>query len=139
MDSIPPVELHAPVLQQSDDFILQANSAQYKGSDFSNVVAVARSIPLEKAFEIARSNENVDYFVYVKGYCMVLEMPSDYQHNPANDPFGLVCYTPFIFDNGDKADGYCRIFHHGDAIFFNKEGMWLGSAPGLADTYIKQN
>ncbi len=119
-------------------FRVQKDVAQYKGSDYSNVVHVARNISLEQAFEIAEANSEIDYFVYMKGGSMVLEIPPDVAFEYANDPFGLVDHTRFIYDSGKRGTGYCRIFKHGDTVFFKKEGMWLGSAPGLADAYFKE-
>jgi len=68
---------------------------------------------------------------------MVLEIPSSVQFDVRNDPFELVSNVDFKYDSGDFGKGYCRIFRHGDVVFFKKEGMWLGSAPGLADAYFK--
>src|ERR1700722_9301718 len=113
-------------------FQLVEDVAQYKGSDYSNVIHVERGISLEQAFEIAESIPEVDYFVYTKGYCMVLEVPPEVQLDPSNDPFGLLSFVHFIYDSGDLGLGYCRIFHHGDTVFFKKDGVWLGSANGLA-------
>ncbi len=124
--------------QERDGFRVQKDVAQYKGSDYANVVHVARSISLEEAFDIAESNPEIDYFVYMKGHQMVLEIPSGVPFDRANDPFGLVCNTNFMYDSGKAGRGYCRIFRHGDVVFFRKEGMWLGSAPGLADAYFKE-
>ncbi len=56
---------------------MKENTAQYKGSDYSNVVRVERGITLNKAFEITESDDSIDYFVYLKGYQMVLEIPSE--------------------------------------------------------------
>lgn len=120
------------------DFEMQQDVAQYKGSDYANVVQVARNISLEKAFDIAKSNPDIAYFVYTKGYQMVLEIPPQVSFNPLQDPFGLVYNTGFFYDSGRPARGYCRIFQHGDVVFFKKEGMQLSSAPGLADAYIKK-
>lgn len=111
-------------------FHKKPNMAQYKGSDYSNVVHVARGITLAKAFDIAEANPEIAYFFYVKGGSMALELPADV--GVGADPFQLLSYV------GEKGIGYCRLFEHGDAVFFRKEGMWLGSAPGLADVYIKQ-
>ncbi len=119
-------------------FRIEPDTAQYKGSDYSNVVQVARSIPLELAFEIAESNPKVDYFVYTKGYQMVLEIPADVSFDPRSDIFGLATNENFMYDYGAFGSGYCRIFRQGDAVFFSKDGLWLGSAPGLADTYFKE-
>ncbi len=119
-------------------FRKQANAAQYKGSDYANAVRVERGISLELAFEIANSDPSIDYFVYTKGYSMVLEFPPETSFDPSKDPLGLVTYNNFRYDAGHLDQGYCRIFHYGDVVFFKQEGMWLGSAPGLADTYCKQ-
>lgn len=121
-----------------NDFKKQANAAQYKGSDYSNAVRVERGISLEQAFEIAKSDPNIDYFVYTKGYSMVLEIPPETTFDPSKDPLGLVTHTRFRYDAGNLGEGHCRIFHHGDVVFFKNEGKWLGSAPGLADVYFKQ-
>lgn len=120
-------------------FTINRDTAQYKGSDYANVVGVARNISLETAFDMAASNADVDYFVYTKGDQMVLEIPSDVPFDPSEDHFGLVSNVNFIYDSGRPGEGYCRIFRHGDAVFFKKEGVWLGSAPGLADTYFKDS
>ena len=119
-------------------FILQKDVAQYKGSDYTNLVHVERHITLEEAFNIAEQNSEIDYFVYTKGSQMVLEIPSDVEFNHLLDPFGLVSQTSFRYDSGQFGHGYCRIFRRGDALFFKKEGICLTSAPGLADAYIKQ-
>jgi len=119
-------------------FILERDTAQYKGSDYANAVRIERGISLDKAFEIAESDSNIDYFVYLKGGQMVLEIPSDVQFDSTKDPLNLVSNTKFRFDSGDFGSGNCRIFRHGDVVFFKKEGKWLGSAPGLADTYSKE-
>ena len=132
------------VLQASEQpsnwqgFSLKRDVAQYKGSDYANVVQVARNISLEQAFEIAESNPEIDYFVYTKGYQMVLEVPSDVSFDPRKDPFGLASKVCFQYDSGELGNGYCRIFQRGDTVFFKKEGVWLGSAPGLADAYFKE-
>lgn len=119
-------------------FRVQKDVAQYKGSDYANVVHVARNITREEAFDIAEKNPQIDYFVYTKGRMMILEIPSDVQFDHSQDPFGLVCYTDFRYDSGEMGMGYCRIFKRGDVVFFKKEGMWLGTAPRLADAYFKE-
>jgi hypothetical protein len=121
-----------------DRFVMQQGMAQYKGSDYSNVVQVARHISLDEAFEIAENNPDIDYFFYTTGYTMVLEIPPEVPFDRSQDRFGLVTYTDFIYDYGDLSRGFCRIFRHGDTVFFKKEGMWLGTSPGLADTYVKR-
>ena len=57
----------------ADGFTKEADLAQYKGSDYSNAVRVRRNITLEEAFNIAESDHNIGYFMYVKGAWMVLE------------------------------------------------------------------
>ncbi len=121
---------------EHDGFIVQENLAQYKGSDYANVVDVARGISLEEAFAIAEKNPDIAYFVYTKGCTMVLEVPKGV--SCSDDPFNLVTHENFCYDSGEYASGNCRIFRHGDTVFFGKEGKWLGSAPGLADTYLKK-
>jgi len=133
--TIQPALLHSDI---RENFSLKKDVAQYKGSDYSNVVHVERGISLDEAFEIAQNNPDIDYFVYVKGYSMVLEIPSDVKFDPANDPFNLVTKSDYIYDSGAFGSGYCRIFYHGDVVFFKNDGMWLGSAPGLADVYVKE-
>ncbi len=120
-----------------EGFVVERDVAQYKGSDYANVVHVERGITLEEAYDIAESNPDVDYFVYLKGGQLVLEVPPEVECNPENDPFELLSFTNFRYDSGKYSKGYCRIFRHGDVVFFKKEGIWLGSAPGYADAYFK--
>ncbi len=87
--------------------------------------------------EIASRSPDIDYFCYVKGGCMVLETsPSEY----SEDPLALVSYNTYYTDAGSRETGHARVFHRGDVVFFsNKDGKeWLGSAPGLCDTYFKK-
>lgn len=121
----------------NDNFELRSDLAQYKGSDYSNAVRVERGITLDRAFEIAMADPEIDYFVYMKDYPMVLEIPQGVAFDPAKDPLHLVTITRFIDDSGRSSPGYCRIFYQGDTVFFKREGMWLAAAPGLADTYVK--
>lgn len=113
-----------------------ADKAQYGGSDYSNVVRVERGISLQEAFAIAESDSEIGYFVYLKGGCMVLPVDS---RKPCDDPFHLISNVHYLEDSDGSAHfGGCRVFHHGDTVFFKKQGMWLGSAFGLADTYTKE-
>jgi hypothetical protein len=100
-----------PVLNapKMDGFEKINNVAQYKNANWSLVVGIAKGVSLEEAKEIAKSNPTITFFFYTKGYQMVLE----------------------------KKDGSYRVFHHGDAVFFSG-APWWGSAPGLADGYIKK-
>jgi hypothetical protein len=137
MDYVPPqTEIHEKI--SIHEFRSEPNTAQYKGSDYTNAVRVERGISLKQAFEIAKSDPNIDYFVYVKGGAMVLEIPPEVTFDPMKDPLHLVTYNHYVYDAGGTDFGACRIFRHGDVVFFKKEGMWLGSAPGLADTYFKE-
>lgn len=142
MDYQKPVSaIHASVNDEnySHQFTKTADTAQYKGSDYSGVVRIARGISLSEAFSIAESDPQVDYFVYVKGLGMVLEIPADVQFDSMNDRFALVSHQNYVKDSdGQVAKGLCRIFNYGDVIFFKNDGKWLGSAPGLADTYSKK-
>ena len=112
----------------SEEFNLEANMGQYKGSEYSNAVRVERGITLEEAFEIAKNDPQIDYFMFVKGFRMTLEIPEGKE--PAEDPLHLVSYVREL--------GYSRVFNHGDVVFFKNEGKWLGTAPGLADVYSKK-
>lgn len=83
--------------------------AQYKFADWSNVIGISRGITRAEAMWIASQNPEITFFFWTKGYQMVLE----------------------------TQDGEYRVFGHGDAVFFTGEPWW-GTAPGLADGYIKQ-
>lgn len=83
--------------------------AQYKWADWSNLVKIEKGITLEQAKAIAGSDSNINFFFYTKGGQMVLESQD---------------WSSF------------KIFQHGDVAFFSGEPWW-GSAPGLADGYIK--
>lgn len=132
----PPVEMHQTVDQHA--FVKQPNLAQYKGSDYAGALRVERGITLDEAFTIAEEDSQIDYFVYVKGAMMVLEVPMNVDFDPECDPLGLVTHTRYLNDDGEVCEGHCRIFTHGDVIFFRNEGRWLGTAPGLADVYEKR-
>lgn len=97
-----------PIIQEEvAGFQKVPDVAQYKKADWSHVIGMARGVSLEEARNIANNNPEITFFFYTKGYQMVLE----------------------------NEDGY-RQFKHGDAVFFS--GIpWWGSAPGLADGYIK--
>lgn len=119
-------------------FRKEADLAQYGGSDYKNAIRVERGISLDKAFEIAISDPNIHYFCFTKGHCMILEVPSDQQIDSVSDPLHLVSNITYHRDvDGSLGSGGCRVFHHGDVVFFGKEGKWLGTAPGLSDTYSK--
>ena len=126
--------------QGRDGFYVKRDLAQYGGADYSNAVRVERGITLDKAFYIAESDPEIDYFVYLKGWQMVLPLSTDRPFDiEKDDPLHLVTHTPFRYDNGSVSEGYCRIFRHGDVVFFKKDGEWLGTAPGYADTYYKNS
>jgi hypothetical protein len=84
------------------------NVAQYKEADWSHVVGIAYGITLDEAQQIAQEDSEITFFFHTKGYQMVLE----------------------------KTDGTYRVFHEGDTVFF-KGSPWWGSAPGLADGYVR--
>ncbi len=104
------IEEHAPI-QELSTWDRVPSVAEYKLADWDNVVMRVNGITPEKAIEIAETNPDVDYFFITTGYQMVLENREVY---------------PEIY----------RIFHYGDTVFFSGEPWW-GSAPGLADGYIK--
>ncbi len=122
---------------EKEGFEFKPDLAQYKGSNYSNVVQVERGITLDEAFEIAENNPEIDYFFYTKGETMVLELPADTVFAPEADFFHLIRWHQFIWDSDLRGEGFCRVFRHGDAVFFSEDGKWLGSAPGLADVYCK--
>lgn len=82
--------------------------AQYKNSDWGNVICITKNISVSEACKIANDNPLITYFFYTKGHQMVLETD----------------------------DGGYRVFHHGDTVFFTGTPWW-GSAPGLADGYVR--
>jgi hypothetical protein len=92
----------------NDNFVKVANVAEYGGADYSNAIGIARGITIDQAYEIALKNPEITYFFFTKGRQMVL-----------------------CNERGN------RIFHYGDVVFF-KGKPWWGSAPGLADGYIKK-
>ncbi len=117
---------------------VERNVAQYKDSSFENVVAVRRNITLEQAKEIADANPDIDYFMFVKGPVLALE--ASQAVSVGNDPFKLAVVGGYIgLDGHYHPNPAMRVFHEGDVVFFNKNGLWLGSAPGLADIYYKED
>jgi hypothetical protein len=89
-------------------FMKVPNVAQYKMADWSQAIGIAKGISMTEAYQIAENNPEITFFFYTKGGQMVLE----------------------------KEDSSYRVFQHGDTVFFSGEPWW-GSAPGLADGYIK--
>ncbi|MBX7065968.1 MAG: hypothetical protein K1X28_01935 [Parachlamydiales bacterium] len=124
-------------VHEAVEFHCVPNLAQYKGSDYANAVRVERGITIEEAKRIASEDPEVGYFVYVKGFTMVLEFAPEQEYLPEKDPLHLVTTIPYRFDDDRPGYGYVRLFHHGDVVFFKNEGKWLGTAPGLADVYEK--
>ena len=119
---------------KAPEFIELRDKAQYKGSSYGNAVQLERGITLEKAFEIARLNPDIDYFVHHKRH-LVLEWPGNailprdpsFSPSPQNNPLSL-------FDR----NFYARSFAPNDFVFFSKEGRWLGDTfGGAANTYVK--
>ncbi len=93
----------------SKNFDKVPDVAQYKEADWNNVVGIAKGISIEEAYKIAEESPDISFFFYTKGGQMVLEKPS----------------------------GEYRVFHHGDTVFFSGEPWW-GTAPGLADGFVKK-
>ena len=140
MDYSQPVhEMHAEIQDVcAHGFVKKADLAQYSGSDYTNAVRVERGISLDQAFSIASQDPDIAYFVYLKGGCMVLPIDESIPFDPKEDLLGLVSHVSYHNDSDDSIGfGGCRVFHHGDAVFFKQDGIRLGSASGLADTYIK--
>jgi hypothetical protein len=84
------------------------NVAQYKWADWSNLVKIEHGLTLEQAKAIASSNPDINFFFYSK--------------------------APMILESQDWTS--FKFFEPGDAAFFSGEPWW-GSAPGMADGYIK--
>ena len=97
-----------PVINSIGNYEKIEDVAQYKNADWSNVIGIAKGITVKEAKNIADENPEITFFFYTKGWQMVLE----------------------------KEDGSYRVFRHGDTVFFSGEPWW-GTAPGLADGYIK--
>lgn len=97
-----------PDITVNEGFQKVPNVAEYKEADWKNVIGMATNISLTEAYQIANNNPKISFFFYTTGSQMVLERP----------------------------DGSYRVFHHGDTVFFSGEPWW-GSAPGLADGYMK--
>ena len=86
--------------------------AQYSGASWDNFVKRVDNISLEDAKTIAEENVDITFFFYVKGQSMYLNTATvKAKTNPM-----------FLF---------------GDSVFFSGE-VWVVSASGLADTYLKQ-
>src|SRR5262245_2693303 len=85
------------------EFNKVADSAEYQGAPWDNLISTRTNLTLDQAYEIAKNDPNISYFFHTKGYRMVLNTPK-----------------------GPK------IFHTGDTAFFSGKPWW-GSAPGLAD------
>lgn len=102
------IEMPLIAIEEEHGFDRVPDVAYYKNADWSSLIGVSEGISLDKALEFAEGNPEVRFFFYTKGYQMVLEQ-----------------------ENG----GY-RLFYHGDAAFFSKDPWW-GSAPGLADGYVR--
>lgn len=100
-----------PVIDPSQlsGYEIVGDVAQYGKADWSQVIGMAKGISLYQAKQIADEDPNITYFFYTKGCQMVLI----------------------------TEDGNYRVFRHGDTVFFTGEPWW-GSAPGLADGYIKE-
>lgn len=97
-----------PEIQIQSKFQIVKDVAQYKEASWDNVVGIAKNITRWQAFKIADNNPDITYFFFTKGGRMVLE----------------------------KENGDFRVFNRGDAVFFSGEPWW-GSAPGLADGYVR--
>lgn len=135
MDTLPPTEIH-----QTEDFKKCPNLIQHAESDYSNAIRIERGVSLDEAIFIARSDNDIDYFFYVKTDELTQEIPPEAHYDPNQDPLELGTYVDFRGDKeGMHCGGFCRSFRYGDAVFFKNEGKWLDKADGLADIYEKNN
>lgn len=98
-----------PEIVVEDGFEKIDGVAQYKEADWSNVIGIARGISVEQAKEIAANDPDITFFFYTTAHRLVLE----------------------------RTDGTFRRFGYGDTVFFTGEPWW-GTAPGLADGYVKR-
>lgn len=110
MNDIPELEDSAAD-ESLNNWKKKSNAAQYGKADWSNVVGIVHDTTVKEAKKLANENSDITYFFYLKGGRMTLINDNVYPHQ-------------------------VRIFHHGDAVFFSGEPWW-GSAPGLADGYVK--
>ncbi len=90
------------------------DSAQIKSAGWDNQIERYNGISLTKAKRIGDSNPDISYFFYMKGPFMYLEGKSG--------------------SNGWSEKG---AFRKGDAVFFSGKPSY-GSAPGMADVYVKK-
>lgn len=92
--------------------VVEGDTTQVYGANYSNAVRVEKGITLEEAFDIAQNDSDIAYFVRCKEDCVVT---SDCE--------------------GDEVS---LSFEPGDTVFFdNTQEMSLQDAPGFADTYVK--
>lgn len=109
-------EIETAIQQDDAHWKFLPDVAQYKAGDWSTCVGIAHNVTTTQAKEIAESNPEISFFFFVKGGCMILE-------------------------NTQVTPNYVRIFHYGDAVFFKgnpeEKAQW-GTAPGLADGYVRQ-
>lgn len=111
LSAIPVVQNESPA--NSSSWVKVDNVAQYGRADWNNAVSRAQNVSLKEAQQIADNDPQITFFFWVKGGRMVLT-------NPEVTPPAM------------------RVFYHGDAVFFTGQPWW-GSAPDLADGYIKQD
>lgn len=134
-------------LSSQPEFAKIPGAAPYKNSGWGTGFRIERGISLDEAKKIAAEDPSIKYFFYVTADTLVLEIEQeafqDLAHfNPIdehNDPIGIVQHTRYRYGDGRVVDGYARVFHSGDVVFFNREDMWLGDANGYADTYVKNS
>lgn len=113
INDIPTIDTSHIATQTDSNYEFIPGVAQYKLADWSHVIGRAHNVTVEQAKQIANADSNITYFFYVTGGMMVLE------NNTVKKP-------------------YARVFTRGDAVFFSGTPWW-GSAPGLADGYVKTN
>lgn len=86
--------------------------AEYGRADWSNAHTIGHGFTVGMAMEYADMYPEITYFFFVKGGQMVLV-------------------------NSDVEPQIHRAFQHGDVVFFTGTPWW-GTAPGLADGYIRK-
>ena len=97
-----------PSLKTKFTYTIIPNTAQYKWAKWDEHLQTVPASTLENAKARAEKDPSVSYFFHMKS-SMVLEQ---LQGQPS------------------------KSFSPGDAVFFSGDNLWLGSAPGMSDTYL---
>ncbi len=92
----------------SDKFEMVPHSAEYQKASWDNLIRIERNISMDKAYQIAHEDPEINYFFHTIGWHMVLDTPK-----------GLMFFGP------------------GDTVFFTGKPWW-GTAFDLAHGYVKK-